>query len=359
MKAKYVLWISLIGILGWIGCSDDSEKLTPSDILEYRIEIPQGDHDYDARIVDWFERTGVYILYKFAPREVYFGLTRDWQESYRDTIKTVNYYEMMENDYVEDSIVYLTGMTFKLGETGSSDYYQEVSLEGRTLRVINYNVLYEGMFSVKEPDERYVGLQLDLLEQGLLNHYSDSVLRALLPMKIILGRDLNIGSRYAFFNNFIFSHGDESLVTMTNEEKNQIKYDLNYYFLTNFIQEDKTIILDDFYTLGDYNFVMSHWMTEDECYEHGFIQLIPKVTKLDLARGYDIGQFRDMILKNSYKKLVAEPENDNYTGADDFTGILHPKKDKNGLIRAKYDKLIEIYKRYGIDLQSIGNTFND
>ena len=38
-----------------MGCSDD-ENLSPSDVPEYEITLPQGEHEYDDRIVNWFDR---------------------------------------------------------------------------------------------------------------------------------------------------------------------------------------------------------------------------------------------------------------------------------------------------------------
>ena len=61
MKTKNILWILIVGFIGWIGCNDDNKTLTPSGVEEYELVIPQGNHEYDARIVDWFDRTGVYI----------------------------------------------------------------------------------------------------------------------------------------------------------------------------------------------------------------------------------------------------------------------------------------------------------
>ena len=57
---------------------------------------------------------------------------------------------------------------------------------------------------------------------------------------------------------------------------------------------------------------------------------------------------------NKKVTLVATPVNGNYN-ANDLTGILHPLKDRNGLIRRKYDILINEFKRQGVDIETIGS----
>ena len=53
MNIKHILWIVALGLVGWIGCSDD-ETLIPSETLVPQIELPQGNHEYDTKIVDFF-----------------------------------------------------------------------------------------------------------------------------------------------------------------------------------------------------------------------------------------------------------------------------------------------------------------
>lgn len=368
MKMKYVLWIFFIGTFGWMGCNDDNETLAPSDVAEYELVIPQGNHDYDARIVDWFERTGIYILYKFEPVDVYFRLGAAWQEGYADTSRTVNYYEMMETDYVEDDVVYLAGTEYKLGVTETSaTSWQEVLLNGKTLSVINYSVKFGGVFLVQEADEAYVGQQLNLLEEVFLNFYSDKLLRAAMPLKVLLGRDLKLvtgnktglkdESYYTYFNNLLFSYGDENVETMTIAAKRTIKSNLNGWFVNDCL-DGENISLDEFYAVSDYQRPMTQTIPASECYGLGFVRQLAMTTQIEMIQDSDKQYYLDMILSNSYEKLTATPANDKYN-ANDFTGILHPMKDKNGLIRKKYDILIDIYKNHGIDLQVIGNRFND
>ena len=61
---KYKLFYILLIALAWVGCNDE-DALTPTLESEPVIQFPQGDHDYDARIGDWYTRCGFYILYKY------------------------------------------------------------------------------------------------------------------------------------------------------------------------------------------------------------------------------------------------------------------------------------------------------
>lgn len=367
MKTKYVLWILCVGLFGWIACDDDSETLTPSDIAEYELVFPQGNHDYDARIVDWFDRTGIYMLYKFNTMDCYAALTSGWQEAYPDTTKNTVYYKLSTSDYVEEDVVYFGGAAYRLGETRFSDLeWRIVTLDDRMLCVIDYSVRYKGKYLIQEADEQYVGMQLDFWEEAFLNNYSDSLLRAVLPLKILLGRDLkltmgnNMGfddyASYSFSTNFMLSYGDESVRTMTNAEKRKIAANENYKFIrANF----DDIPLDEFYAVTDYTpFTEEPLPVQEECYSHGLVRHVTYPYAVDRLQGDDKYYFLDMIYKTPYEQLIAEPASDAYN-ATDLTGILHPKKDKNGLIRKKYEIMIRVYKAHGIDLQAIGDAFSE
>ena len=64
---KKVLGLFLGGLLLLAGCYDEG-SLNPSpepELIYGKYTLPQGDHDYDARIGDWYTRCGFYILYKY------------------------------------------------------------------------------------------------------------------------------------------------------------------------------------------------------------------------------------------------------------------------------------------------------
>ena len=50
---RYLLTI-ILGLFLWTGCNDDDETLVPSTEPEFRYVLPQGHHDYDTKIVNWY-----------------------------------------------------------------------------------------------------------------------------------------------------------------------------------------------------------------------------------------------------------------------------------------------------------------
>ena len=59
---KYIL-IIIVGLFLWSSCDDDETLVATTD-PEFCYTLPQGDHDYDDKIVEWNKRCGFYFLYK-------------------------------------------------------------------------------------------------------------------------------------------------------------------------------------------------------------------------------------------------------------------------------------------------------
>lgn len=361
MKSRYLLWILAFGLTGWAGCSDDSETLVPSDEDEYKTELANGNHDYDVKIKDWHDRTGVYILYAFEPREIYFNGNNAWAEIYRDTTESgERYYTLGDDVYVEGDNVYVLGEKYTLGSSytpafSSSTYgafMRDVFLTGDgRVHIREYVVKIKGTITVEEAEEEYVGQQLAWIEDMFLNLYPDSVLRTAMPLKVVLGKNLtsrydNLSTRepsyYYSFHNLIFNYGDESIETLAASTKETVKADLHYWFVDSRLKS--MISRDEFYAAITYPTTQP---AQNKCYELG---LLSRTT----LKTVDWGNYVKMIIGNTYDKLTAEPANGNFSSTN-YTGILHPKKDVNGLIRKKYDIMINDFKRLGVDLQGIGN----
>lgn len=375
MKIKYILWIFVvIGMIGWQSCSDDSETLTPSDMEEWKPVLASGNNVYDEKIEDFYNRTGVYVLYQFEPREVYFDGSNAWKENLVDTIITSQTYTPNGDDiYVEGDYVYIQGTKYPIGTTDGEDFTtlkREVILtDDGDIYVRAYTVtLTKNSINVNEAKNEYVGKQFEWVEEMFLNFYPDTILRVALPLKIILGRNLwytnsmymyglKEYSYYYSFHNLIFSHGDESLDDLLASGKNKIKNDVHSWFITERIESMYS--LDEFNLVSDYSWAggaSSARPSTGQCYGLGFV-IRPTTTILTTILKTDLANYLTLIMGNSYEKLTAEPANGNYN-ANDFTGILHPKKDINGLIRKKYDILMNEFRRLGIDLQAIGELYN-
>ena len=73
MKLRYLF--VMLAFCGFIGCADDNEDLKPSPGLEWFYELPQGNHEYDKKIVEWRDKYGVYVLYNYDVNDVYWSGT--------------------------------------------------------------------------------------------------------------------------------------------------------------------------------------------------------------------------------------------------------------------------------------------
>jgi hypothetical protein len=67
MKLKLILPTLLVGIMMLISCK--KEAAIQPDTLQPEYTLPQGNHDYDTRIVNFQHKYGTYILYKFTDKD--------------------------------------------------------------------------------------------------------------------------------------------------------------------------------------------------------------------------------------------------------------------------------------------------
>lgn len=364
MKTRFLLYILAMGVFGWLGCGDDDESLTPSDLDEYELIIPQGNHDYDTKIVDFYNSTGVYILYKFSDREVFFNVNSAWSKYYVDTLSITMYYTLGEFYWLEDNVLYSAqGEVAPLGTSYKDGLRWEAVQEGNQVAVTNQYLTKNGNHEVNEANEAYVGEQLDLLDNLLLGFYPDSVLRKAMPLKILLSQNLkrrNYGSGadqldisyVTIFNNLIVSYGNEAIESLTLNQKKTFRSDLNFWFLTE--RMESFVSYDEFYAVSDYSSLgTSTAPSTTQYYGLGFLGT--RTGGRLTTQAADLQAFIWMIISTPYATLTEEPASDAYN-ATDYTGILHAKKDKNGLIRQKYDLLIREFGKQGVDLQAIGNN---
>lgn len=375
MKCRLIYIVSMLIL--WNGCNGDLENLVSTTDSEFKYSLPQGDHDYDTKIVDWYNRCGFYILYKFEPKDVYFNVNSEWQKARADTIiewssLPVGAIYRVEGDYM--NVYNILGnfvRSIPMGKSydESSGIWQELILDGDLIRMGKYKLKYDGIFTVEEADEIYVGEQLSLLEEMFLNHYPDSILSVGIPLKIVLGRNLWQNSAFAkgselsywiTFNNLLFSHGDESINSLDKIEKNAIKIEMNKWFIEDRIFEKIKYFaeLEGFFDITAYSeYTTSDDISSQEYYQNGIVASL-LYASLEGFMNLDLKSYIEMIIETSQMTLEAEPQNGNFDSWS-YWGILHSKKDVNGLIRKKYDVLIKVFNDIGVDLQAIGDLYND
>ena len=199
-------------------------------------------------------------------------------------------------------------------------------------------------------DEEYVGEQLDLIEASFLNFYPDTTLKRCLPLKLLLCSQLDEYSAYGTLQNtyvvyngydyLAFNWGNESVLTLTDAQKNNFRIEVNNVFLGRLLDKAKVVVDPAFYEGMNYERV-----TAADMYSRGFIKAGTKV-------GDDAKHFIAAIVSTPYEDLIAEN-----TSTSSNIGILNPVKDVNGLILKKYKILVNSFKEnYGIDLQAIGDA---
>ncbi len=295
---RYRLIFIVLSLVAWTSCYDE-DALVPTETSEFNYTLPQGDHDYDTKIVDWNERCGFYVLYKFEPRDIYWNI-RNWLE---------------------------TGTTEMAGNK----------------------------FIVTPADEACIGRLLDVFERRFLNFYPDTMLRRCMPLKVLLCSDLHedfygtpVERSIRFGLDFLALNGaNENFQTKTPHQIDLLKDTVNLSFIYRLTENEKIALSEEFLSVSSYK---EKTVSNEEMYGWGYIVSSSYYPK---EKNNDWKEYLQAIIKNPYDYLNAEP----VAGDTSFKGILHEKKDVNKKIRQKYDILIRYFKsEYGVDLQAIGNS---
>lgn len=412
------MFYALFALVIWIGCNDE-EALQPLNVEEPFLDLPQGDHDYDERIMEMYNKYGVAIFYKFRPQDVYFNYTTGgWGELALEKTTTTTYYNYYQSgDEITDDVVY-----FLLNETrdsvivwqGNSNQDEEMGTVGPTelgrfligdseteegLKIsvsVDYRVdgspfemsytyesfsYVENSFSVECADSNYINKQLDLLEKILLNYYSAEVLETGMPPRIMLGRQLQLASGvgpvyqsyYRTNNNFILSHGDFTIDTLSKTDLRALKNGLNAWFLaegmvdrlydelsenTNFFNISTVAYTQKGFALmssmilkkAAADGICNYYLTLEERSDFGM------ASPEERAR-MDLKMYLAMAI--SFPKEILEVDkspglNWNF---EDATGRLGPSQDTQGKCKQKYDILINYMKSIGIDLTMMSKEY--
>lgn len=304
-QLKYILAITVGVVLLLIACQKKEAPLTPSDINEFGYHIPQGNNSYDQRIVDYYNRYGSYLLYDFTKKDAYWSITK-WDSSMR----------------------------------------------------------------IAPADPDYVDKQLDLLDSTFFRYYADSTLRKYLPVKFLLCSSVRLGtvvtevdaynttapnSTAAYvYQTFVANWGSSRILKIKNgttvDSVARFRGNINYSFLRLMQLTNRMGRSEIFDAASDYTTALvTGTNAVSGRYNRGFIgtTALPPVAT-------DWMWYVQAIVQNPYSYLT------NGTGmtANNATlqGVLSPVKDSTGLIRKKYDAVIDYYKsNYNVDLQRIGN----
>ncbi|MBC6112052.1 putative zinc-binding metallopeptidase [Pedobacter fastidiosus] len=283
MKTLKYLSIFLTGAILIGGCSKKEAVLEPSDIA-VQYQLPQGNHDYDPTIVDFYNRYGTFFLYKFS------------------------------------------GLDFSATPVYSTS---------------NFGDLY----TVDVADEAYVGKVLNFVKKNWLNYYPDAFLKNNLPFKVLLGQNLrsktSATTTYTIlssYNHITLNNFSASFDSMNDAQKKTYVANLHTEFFNFIYNRGKLDIPAEFSTVTNYTIAGS----ATAYYAQGYLSITN-------AFATENKMIKDFL---SYIALITSK-----TKTELDATVLKSTTDTGGLIKKKYDIIINYYKtKYNIDLQAIGNA---
>jgi hypothetical protein len=301
-----MIWILALAACCAVACERE-EALTPTGTEDIYgdLTLPQGDHPYDATIRTWFEKYNTLFLYKYVPHDLYYHPNR-WLGGTYDPVRDTTY--------------------------------------------AGFNAQNNTGYFDTPADEQYIGEQLALIQEVLLDFYPEAYLKQCLPKKVFLmdsiywstsrkGKPLvNLCQTYRGGDFISISWGAERVLTITPGEKRILRDSLNAAFLSTAITRGGATRTAAFEAVS--NYIDPNIYTRYK--ELGILD--PWVR--DAAADWRL--FLATIASTSYAELTAD------AGPKNF---LHPSFDVNGLVRIKYDLVIAYFREeHGIDLQAIGNS---
>ena len=228
-----------------------------------------------------------------------------------------------------------------------------------------------------------MGKQLEWIEELFLNHYPKELLKKWLPKKIILAKNVancmllgnnetskSVRDYYKeIANTLIFSHGDVSVNELTSSTLQKMKNELHLWMLTEKLVDDYPLEkLENFFSVTDYAKTLSAdyyeewkaegWLGRLANSEDGakiedvklYVEMIITVPReilevnMETLMMEDFGLFRKIMMNSTYSK---------------YAGFLHPSTDVNGNIKKKYDFITGVFKAWGVDLEAIGELYNE
>lgn len=315
--------------LNLASCDYSEDALLPSGDLTSN-QLPQGNHDYDQRIVDFNKKYGTCLLYKFTDKEAYWSPT-GWN-------------------------------MFQYNETNPA-----YTLAG---------------LACKPANENYVGKQIDLLNEVWFSKFNDKFLKDFLPLNILLcdqhdscyvtikwdtsvtpmAQIPTINAKavpaWSNYNNITVGYGNEKIEAITDKQKTQMQTRIFHLWPEYFCKHGCTPTeeFSNAITYGKFDKSSSYLK---DCNAYGIL-----TSTYNASPASDWQQFIIMMINypesylNDATAVLGPYDSFTPTGeAKCFKGILTPVKDVNGLYLKRY-KMVRQYfiDNYGMDLQIVGNS---
>ncbi|RKR85097.1 putative zinc-binding metallo-peptidase [Mucilaginibacter gracilis] len=280
----------------------------------YGYTVPQGNHTYDKTIVDFYNKYGTYMLYKFSDKDTYWTPT-GWKNSTLSTT-LANFWS--------------TGYLATQADTSSADYI--------TRQLVVLNKLWFGFYS-----DRF--LKQFLPVKVMLCNTVDSVYsKASFSPTLTYARvDTYVGAWYNY-DNLCVSYGNSSVANMVQRDSIAFAKKVNLIFMQSIITRNMSAPTTDFTALTNYGVT---YTTTATAYAAGIIAPYSGVTsQLDWA------QYMQAMVTCTEATLNRSQANT----VNSYVGILNVTKDTSGKIRQRYNVVRNYFiNTYGVDLQAIGN----
>ncbi|MCJ8209758.1 hypothetical protein MUY27_08555 [Mucilaginibacter sp. RS28] len=297
-------------VLAAASCKKEAVLVASKQTFGYT--LPQGNHPYDKTITDFYNKYGVYMLYKFTDKDTYWTPT-GWK-----------------NATLDANGVGTTGYLATPADTSNGDYIS------RQITVLNK--LWFGFYTDKF-------LKQFLPTKIMLCSSVDSIYATYIysPVYRILRNDAVVGA-WANFDNINVNYGNAAVMNMTQTDSIKFAKKVNLIFAQSIITRNLAAPTADFTAVTNY----ATYTSQATAYANGILTTYySSPTALT-----DWSLYIQAMVSCTEATLNKSRVN---TDAS-LVGILNPVKDTNGKIRQRYNIVRNYFiNNYGVDLQAIGN----
>lgn len=310
MRFTYIITVVLFLML-W-GC-DDTDKIEVREEGEQFFVLPQGNHDFDKTIVEWFDKYGFYTLYQWEDKDLYWNYS-SWLNA---------------------------------GRKSDLDFWAFPA------------------------DENYVSAQLSLIKTTLIDLYPEKLLKYM-PLKLILcstvwvpvnktvydpaegwvtRTDSSQIATYRGYDCLAVTGGREE--TLSNKLKRELQRGIGVALLERFANTAQVVVPEEFAEISDYT---PEWYDDpDYMFAEGFLSkwTVGGSYSLAEARKYDFVTYI-MLVAYALEELESYPDySKESANIPSWIGALHEYRDVNGLVRKKYEIAVNYLKACGVDVEQL------
>lgn len=343
-KNIYYTLLFVTTLLVTTACNYVENELTPSDVTD-GYSLPQGNHDYDNTILDFYQKYGTYLLYQFTDKDAC------WTPS-------------------------------GWNRFDKQDEYTSVPKQG---------------YLVKPADPAYVKQQLALLDEVWFSKLSEKAKEKLLPVKILLCSEVDscyVEAQYTYdwsttpftmtvsyneyindvkgwynYDNICIGWGNSDIQNITESDKKALAYKI-FHIWPDYIGERLAEPTEEFAKSIDYANLGNVSYIANCCAKGILFNTYNGVTPAK-----DWARFMLIMMNFSYdwltdENITAPGQYDDWTNwanakygasyvheAADYHGLLSSVKDVNGILKRRYQMVRQYFiDEYDMDLQEIGNA---